>query len=339
MKLESFLRDKFVPHRAIWEGGRPKTQLMDIVSGLSLFVEKALDLFFRGAIAQEDVQQHYDTMSCIRIYRWLIRNGCPVPLAVACLRHQLLPPLTLNLHGATASICNRCRGGLTGSRVAGQMGRVPVQATIHAILPSLMKNAWSCEDVTLAVASYVDNVWFLSETAYHATAMADLFASHLLQHWGQRIKPCSKQVLPVFNAPDDSITDDSWEVVSVMRVLGHLIDSNGSIDEDFKLTQKKMWRAFWSNAGTLSARHLPLRCKLSLLTRATRCIADQHMVRWPFTAHRAGTVDRMQRKMLQVCEFLRPSDGESVELFCKRRGRSASRLQQRVGRWSVRWAA
>jgi len=122
---------------------------------------------------------------------------------VACLRHQLLPPLTLNLHGATASICNRCRGGLTGSRVAGQMGRVLVQATIHAILPSLMKNAWSCEDVTLAVASYVDNVWFLSETAYHATAMADLFASHLLQHWGQRIKPCSKQVLLVFNATDD----------------------------------------------------------------------------------------------------------------------------------------
>jgi len=72
LKLESFLQDKFVPHRAIWEGGRPKTQLMDIVSGLSLFVEKALDLFSRGAIAQEDVQQHYDTMSCIRIQGWFI---------------------------------------------------------------------------------------------------------------------------------------------------------------------------------------------------------------------------------------------------------------------------
>ena len=181
LKLEAFLSEKFVPHRAIWEGGRPKTQLMDIVSGLSLFVEKTLDLHSRGAIAQEDVQQHYDTMSCIRIYRWLLRNGCAVALAAACVRHQLLPSLTLNLRGATALISDRCRGGLTGSRVAGQLGRIPVQVTIRAIPPELSKKAWSYEDVTLAVASYVDNVWFLAETAYRATEMGDLFAAPLMQ--------------------------------------------------------------------------------------------------------------------------------------------------------------
>ena len=41
LKLEAFLQTKFTTSKLICEGGRPKTQLMDIVSGLSLFVEKS----------------------------------------------------------------------------------------------------------------------------------------------------------------------------------------------------------------------------------------------------------------------------------------------------------
>ena len=139
--------------------------------------------------------------------------------------------------------------------------------------------------------------------------------------------------LPVFNA-SDSITDDSWELVSVMRVLGHYIDHNASIEDDFRFRQKKLW-TLWSNGGTLSAWRLPLRCKLALLTRATRCIADQHIVRWPFTVHRAGDVYRTQRKMLQVCEALQQLAGESLESFCRRKARTANRLQKRVVKWDA----
>ena len=203
---------------------------MDIVSGLSLYVEKSLDFHSEGAIAQEDVRQHYDSIQCVLIFQWLVSNGCDIALAAACLRHQLLPPIVLKIRSATAIIANRCLGGLTGSRVAGQLGRVPVQATIRAILPSLTNLAWCQHGVTLAVASYVDNVWFLSTNAYKATRMANLFEAQLLHHWRQTIKPSSKQVMAVSGAVDQSILDDSWQVVSTMPVLGHALSSDGSID-------------------------------------------------------------------------------------------------------------
>ena len=338
LKLEAFLQSKFTPSKLTWEGGRPKTQLMDIVSGLSLYVEKALDFHSSGAIAQEDIKQHYDTIHCVRIFRWLVENGCEISLAAACLRHQLLPPIVLSVRGATSTIRNRCLGGLTGSRVAGQLGRVPVQATIQSILPSLTKLAWSQQDVTLVVTSYVDNVWFLAPNAYKATRMADLFAVHLQRYWSQTIKPTSKQVMSVFGATDESTIDDSWDVVFSMPVLGHLISANGSIEEDFQFTIRKMWKTFWSNAGLLSARRLPLDHKLKLIQRATLPIADQHMVRWPFTDHRAKQVDRVQRKMLLICNRCAPMPTEDSETFFKRRHREAATLQRRAGRWSHRWA-
>ena len=108
LKLEALLQTQFTPSKLIWEGGRPKTQLMDIVSGLSLYVEKSLDFHSEGAIAQEDVRQHYDSIQCVLIFQWLVSNGCDIALAAACLRHQLLPPIVLKIRIATAIIANRC---------------------------------------------------------------------------------------------------------------------------------------------------------------------------------------------------------------------------------------
>ena len=101
-----------------------------------------------------------------------------------------------------------------------------------------------------------------------------------------------------------------------------------------------MWKTFWSNAGLLSARRLPLENKLQLIQRATLPVADQHMARWPFTSHRAKQIDRMQRKMLLICNPKAPRDDELFEssLFFKRRHREAAGLQRRIGCWSHRWA-
>ena len=256
VKIESFLSTCFTPCSMVWEGARPKTQAMDIISGLTLLVEKSLDLESSGAIAQEDVKQHYDTMHLVRIYHWLVAQGMPPFLAATCLRHQLLLGIQVSILGSNAMISNRCRGGLTGSRVAGQLGRVPVQATIQALLPSFRQLAWSHEGVTLAVASFVDNLYFVAPTAWKATRMADLFAEALSQWWDQDIKPTSRQVLPVFGAETSDVTSDAWEVLSCMTVLGHAIDNRGSVDKDFRVTQTKMWRAFWANAGRLTSKRI-----------------------------------------------------------------------------------
>ena len=338
IKLDSFLSTCFKPCSMVWEGARPRTQMMDIVSGLTLLVEKSLDLESQGAIAQEDVKQHYDTIHLVRIYNWLVSQGMSSVLAATFLRHQLLPSIQIFIFGSKATIRNRCRGGLTGSRLAGQLGRIPVRATIDMLLPSFRKFAWSHEGVTLAVASFVDNLFFVAPTAWKATRMGDLFAESLLLHWDQEIKPTSRQVLPVFGAEVTDVTSESWEMVSCMQVLGHAIDNRGSIDRDFRMTQIKMWRAFWANAGRLTSRRIPIKLKFLLLQRTTRSVADQHMVRWPFTIEKASAVDRMQRRMLLNCIGIDRNVGEDLQELWARRKVIVRSWQEQLGPWSIRWA-
>jgi len=123
-----------------------------------------------------------------------------------------------------------------------------------------------------------------------------------------------------------------------MSVLGHVIQNTGSINEDFRQTEVRMWKSFWGNAGKLKSRRFAQKYKISLLQRATVPIADQHMVRWPYTRAKATLVDRMQRRMLAVTCKVDGFPGEDAAEFVKRRNRAASALQQSMGKWSVRWA-
>ena len=337
-KLEVFLATQIQPSKMIWEGARPKTQQMDIISGLTLLVEKSMDMESRGAIAQADIKQHYDTMNCVRIFGWLVAKGLPTDLAAACLRHQLVPLVIISISGFTATVTSRCIGGLTGSRLAGQLGRTPVQASLLDLLPALQPLAWSFDGVTVAVASFVHNLYYLSASTGRATKMGDMFEDHLLRHWGQAIKPSSTQVLPVLETDDDVPSSGSWDVVSSMNVLGHAIQNSGSVAIDYRTTEIKMWKAFWANSGKLISMRGGQAYKLALLQRATLPIADQHMVRWPFTISRSRAVDAMQRKMLGTCVHVPAVFGESVNAFCRRRKRLAKELQSQMGCWSLRWA-
>ena len=75
-----------------------------------------------------------------------------------------------------------------------------------------------------------------------------------------------------------------------------------------------------------------------LLQRTTLSVADQHMVRWPFTVERAKAVDRMQRKMLLGCINVERQAGEDTRELWTRRKTIVRNLQQELGKWSNRWA-
>ena len=44
------------------EGGRPKTQALDICHAATLLIEKALDMKSEGAVAQVDIQTYFDAL-------------------------------------------------------------------------------------------------------------------------------------------------------------------------------------------------------------------------------------------------------------------------------------
>ena len=338
-QVDVFLRDIFPLSPTLMECARPRTQALDITSSLSLFVEKNLDLKSSGAIAQADVLQHYDTLALLRIARWLIAQGCPQSLAVAALRHQLCPKVRLSWNGFHADILDRTIGGITGSRVAGQLGRIPVLASLRKISAELLKLCWTYDGMRLVASTFVDNTFFLGSTVFRATKMADLFGSTLLADWNQRIKPSSKQVLAPYGSPDLVPHDESWAVLDSMKVLGHIVQSTGAVGADYDATVALLWRSFYANAGLQGNRRLPLRCKLQLLQRATLPHVDGHVVRWPYTKRRARQIDKVQRRMLSGFVHVDAREEDTAEEFCKRRNSAVATLQREIGRWSVRWAA
>ena len=103
---------------------------MDIAHGIRSAVEKALDNKSQGAVAQMDIQPYYDSLDALLLCRWLEEQGVPKHICATSLRLQLLPQVFLNSGGLRVPIALRTLGTLTGSRIAGVLGRIPEENTI-----------------------------------------------------------------------------------------------------------------------------------------------------------------------------------------------------------------
>ena len=139
--------------------------------------------------------------------KWLERRNVDPAVLAAVARHQLLVPIVICFGTFRATIGARGSGGLTGSKLAGLLARVPVESTFQELRGEL----WSCafkapntDEVCdgscprLAADSWVDNLYFFSSSVTDVTVNAELVASHLRDIWGLSIKPSSKQILLPF---------------------------------------------------------------------------------------------------------------------------------------------
>lgn len=111
-------------------GARPRTQAAEIAQSLHLFIDRSLDDFSSGGIAQTDIETFFVTISCVGVVRWFLSNRFDPGCAAAALSIQMLPLANLNSGAMAVEIKNRSGGGLTGSRVAGALGRIPVEQTM-----------------------------------------------------------------------------------------------------------------------------------------------------------------------------------------------------------------
>ena len=337
-RLDSFLIECWPRSAMVMECARPRTQVMDIAFAVSMLIEKDLDLGSQGGFAQADVRQHYDTLSMIRIYRWLLRKGCDRALASCALRLQLAPCVFITLGSFSSRVSSRCIGGLTGSRVAGQLGRIPVLESLFKRMDELEHLSWSHDSVCLIAATFVDNTFFVGKSVFKATQMAQIFEETLFQDWAQRVKPSSKQVLGTHGNPDLVPYDDSWTVLESMTVLGHIVQSTGAINLDYDGIVRKMWQSFYANAGAAGNERLPTHAKIKLIERATQPLLSAHAARWPFTRMRARWIDQLQRKMIGSCTRTTAEPDDTAESFMKRRNSGIASVQRRLGKWSGRWA-
>jgi hypothetical protein len=126
-RLHAFIDSIFPEIDGVWIGARPHTQPLDIAHGIAMVIERGMDDRGRAGAAQCDIKGYYVNLSVLRIVLFLETRGLPRALAAAVVRQQMLPELFLSVGGFAEAVGHRSSGCLTGSRVAGALGRVPVE--------------------------------------------------------------------------------------------------------------------------------------------------------------------------------------------------------------------
>ena len=323
----------------IFVGARPRTQPRDIGHAVSLLIEKGLDAKSQMFLAQADVEKLYDSIRALLVIEWCILRGLPSCVAAAIIRHQLFTCLSVQVGSVEVFVEQRCIGTLTGSRIAGALGRVPVEATLRAIAPRVRRQCFRFENVALMGASFVDNVYFPARDLSSAHANAALFEQHLHDHWHQRIKPSSKSIMVCSGADMDDIENvlsDGWNVSQHDVVLGWEFFSSGSFRAAWDNLRHKLWRTYHSQFPKPGAGRVGLSKKLLVLERTVLRVLLRAVEPWPFTMTIANAIDALHRHMFACLLRLPRSLGETIQQFMKRRGRLAGSIIAMP--WSVRWA-
>lgn len=198
----------------------------------------------------------------------------------AAVRHQMLPVVHLSMGPGTVTIRHRSRGGLTGTRTAGTLGRVPVEAVIAERHSTWSQFGYPVDNQALLLSTYVDNVFNIACSARHGVAMHDDFELHLWKSWGQHFKDSSRKVMPIKGGPDAQWSSGKWPRVDEINALGFVTACNGQTNSAWRAVQKSMWRAYWANCGRKASTYSVAQ-RLTLMNRVVEPILKYKATPWP----------------------------------------------------------
>jgi len=333
--VERWCDRHFGPMETCFLGGQRGSQVSDVVHGVALALERGSDC--RGAVScsQADVEKYFDSMSPLLTARWMVGRGFSRPLAAAIVTAQLSPAVRLDVASADFTEQDRTLGGLTGTRLAGSLGRVIMAETLQACESSL--GAWALDigHCKVAASSWIDNIYCLSASPGGATKMMTIISRHLEHQWHLKLKPSSRLIIQARGAPAWTEVPQGWREVDVFPCLGGLLSRDGSSSLEIDAAEASAWRSFFGGAGSRKARGLPLATRLRDLQRCTWPVLGWRAGRWSMGKVLLGRLDSLQRGM--VCSMMRSPrlSGETDADFHRRRGREAGRVCRNMGLWSL----
>jgi len=279
----------------------------------------------------------------LAIAQWLLARGVPSPLVGAMLRHQMLPHIVVHASSVCAPIKGRSRGGLTGSRTAGALGRIPVEDVIQFRAAQWSSWGFQAGPNTLTVASFVDNIYAVGSTLMGATRILDDFERHLWERWACKIKPSSRSCMVAYGG-GLAVSRHVWLPSRSMQVLGHTISDDGSTSACVEQTFVLMWRAFFANCSCRDAKLLDFDRKMAILKRTTVPILMYRLTRWPCKNSLENLLEQHQRRMVSLLLRVPRLPNEAID--CRRRGRVSAQKARSMGLWSklhvdrvLAWAA
>ena len=321
------------PQSGTFIGARPGTQSAEIALAAQLWVEKALDCGSTGALVQEDVAGHFDTLAMPLIMQWLIKHHVDAALIGAAMRAQMLPEVITRCQAAECSISGRSTGGLTGSRVAGALARIPIEQTISDLAASARSQGFLAGSTRLTYASYVDNVFVLGKDGASAVLLADQFEKVLATQWKQAIKPSSREIMVPRGALVGRVNLQRWKQVDCMRVLGMCIQDNAESNLTWAQTEKQCMTLYFRRAYSGLSKLLNPAARVKIVNLVLKPFLLFKMAASPLSTTRLYQIEKLQRRVYLGCAGLQRHADEQKDEWHKRRSSSISAAMEKHGLW------
>jgi len=176
------------------------------------------------------------------------------------------------------------------------------------------------------MATYIDNLYTVSNSVEGAISIMSDAEQYLRDRWHLILKPSSKMVTSAAvgsaYSQGEKVADYVYE--KDFPVLGHTINNAGSIARSFENTTRKMWKAFWGNAGSKAAKTLGRQRLATLIVRSVQPLFEFQCARWPAQITYLNKLDTLQRKMIASAFGLRKSPAETMEQHNRRSCRIAA---------------
>ena len=295
------------------------------------------ETYSRGALSQTDIGQFYDNLPVLGIAQWLSGHGVAPPLLHAVVQIQLCTRVFVRVGEASAEIGMRAKGGLTGSRVAGALARIPAEQAASQAHTQIQKYGYKIDQYRIGIALWVDNCFAFANCLGGAIEIQVAFEKALADGWGLSIKEGSRSCLVPFGSQERNPDAVTWPQGHVYNVLGHTISDTGAIRPSWRECKSKMWGAFFRNFGGSTVRRAPATSKVKCIERAVRPMMSYRCSIWPPQKQVSTELDAVQRKMISIACPIRRDPGEDSEQHARRKGRYASTLAKEAGLWSGHW--
>jgi hypothetical protein len=335
IRLRRWLDKHFGRNDAFFHGARPSTQTLDIATAVHLLLEKSHDSRAHGAVGEQDIRTFYDSVSLHLTTMYLLQNGCPPDIVGPLLRLQLLPKVFLRVGNAEFETGPRSAGVMTGTRCAGEIGRIPVEETLAATFPLLQRLGFQAGERKICVATYIDNIFTFSTGTAGAIQMAQAVADRLLQRLRLQIKDGGRAVIS--SDPDDKPEDANWSFTHTLAPLGHLVHWKCSVWPSIHKTVAQMWGIFFKRFRERRLKHLDISARCRLLSQHVEPILAFRSSGWPPTQQIIDLLDRLQLRMIAILLYVHPWPEEAIADFVRRRTKTATAIADSTGRWMNRY--
>lgn len=353
-RLQQFITSVLPPEPRLCVGAVPGSQVLDITHSFQLLWERFADDRSTGGLAQGDIATYYDTIGVLRIARDPRTAGLDRGIVQAVVLMQMCAPIRLSVVGVPAcgalQIPRRTWGSLTGTRVAGALGRWPTETTARELLAAQPAAGVRVgADGVFALAVYVDNLYALGASAGAAATLLRDWAELLQARWSLRLKSSSRECMaPALNSiwHDPPAGIEGCALVRCMSVLGHVLACDGDVAPCVVSTERALWRAYWRVSGGAHGRMVGQAGRLKQIGTVLRPIQSFRSSRWPASLSLRLRLAALQRRIIAAAMRTPRIPGEALAAYCRRRARLAGVHAERAGPWeraivasALSWAA